>query len=203
MTSLKVVGIVASPRKGMNTDTFVTKVLEGAKSICAQTKKIYLNDLEIKPCQACSKYPASEFCFCKDGMQEIYAALETVDVLVIGTPVYYESVSAQLKLLIDRSNCLTETKMLPEGKIIFKSRIGKNKKGVFIWIADFSRNPEPALATIRLWCKDANVELVKVLTVTDSDRGEGARNREELLQEAFEIGVSLGKQFYLLSNFEA
>jgi len=46
---------------------------------------------------------------------------------------------------------------------------------------------------IRLWCKDANVELVKILTVTDSHRGKGARNREELLREAFEIGVSLGK----------
>jgi len=69
----------------------------------------------------------------------------------------------------------------------------KGKKGVFIWIADFSRNPEHGLAMIRLWCKDANVELVKILTVTDSDRGKGARNREELLREAFEIGVSLGK----------
>jgi hypothetical protein len=193
MTSLKVVGIVASPRKGMNTDTLVTKVLEGAKSVGAQTEKIYLNDLEIKPCQACAKYPAPEFCFYKDGMQKIYAALETVDVLVIGTPAYYESVSAQLKLLIDRSNCLTETKMLPDGKVTFKSRIGKRKKGVFIWVADFSRNLELALTSVRLWCKDANVELVKILTVTDSDRGEGARNREELLREAFEIGVSLGR----------
>jgi len=94
MTSLKVVGIVASPRKAMNTDTLVTKVLEGAKSVGAQTEKIYLNDLEIKPCQACAKYPAPEFCFYEDGMQKIYAALETADVLVIGTPAYYESVSA-------------------------------------------------------------------------------------------------------------
>jgi multimeric flavodoxin WrbA len=193
MTSLKVVGIVASPRKGMNTDTLVTKVLEGAKSVGAQTEKIYLNDLEIKPCQACPKYPAPEFCFYKDGMQKIYTALETADVLVIGTPAYYESVSAQLKLLIDRSNCLTQMKMLPDGKVTFTSRIGKRKKGVFIWVADFSRNPEHALATIRLWCKDANIEVVKILTVTDSDRGEGARNREELIREAFESGVSLGK----------
>jgi len=193
MTNLKVVGIVASPRKGMNTDTLVTKVLEGAKSVGAQTEKIYLNDLEIKPCQACPKYPAPEFCFYKDGMQKIYAALETADVFVIGTPAYYESVSAQLKLLIDRSNCLTQMKMLPDGKVTFTSRIGKRKKGIFIWVADFSRNPEHALATIRLWCKDANVEIVKILTVTDSDRGEGARNREELVQEAFESGLSLGK----------
>ena len=193
MAHPKVVGIVASPRKGMNTDTLVTKVLEGAKSTGAQTEKIYLNDLQIKPCQACAKYPAPDFCFYKDGMETIYRAVETADALVIGTPAYYESISAQLKLLIDRSNCLTEMTKLPDGKATFKSRIEKRKKGVFIWVADFSRNSEHALATVRLWCKDANVELVKVLIVADSDRGEGARNREELLREAFEIGVSLGK----------
>jgi len=193
MSHPRIAGIVASPRKGMNTDTLVTRLLEGARSIGAQIEKIYLSDLEIKPCQACAKYPAPEFCFYKDGMNTIYRALETADALVIGTPAYYESISAQLKLLIDRSNCLTEMITLPDGKVTFKSRNGKRKKGVFIWVADFSRNPEHALATVRLWCKDANVELVKILTVVDADRGEGARNREELLREAFEIGVSLGK----------
>jgi multimeric flavodoxin WrbA len=193
MSHPRVVGIVASPRKGMNTDTLVSKMLEGARSIGAQTEKIYLNDLEIKPCQACAKYPAPEFCFYKDGMETIYHALETADALIIGTPAYYESISAQLKLLIDRSNCLTEMIKLPDGKVTFKSRIKKRKKGIFIWVADFSRNPEHALATMRLWCKDSNIELIKILTVVDSDREEGARNREELLREAFEIGVSLGK----------
>jgi multimeric flavodoxin WrbA len=193
MSHPRVVGIVASPRKGMNTDTLVSKMLEGARSIGAQTEKIYLNDLEIKPCQACAKYPAPEFCFYKDGMETIYHALETADALIIGTPAYYESISAQLKLLIDRSNCLTEMIKLPDGKVTFKSRIKKRKKGIFIWVADFSRNPEHALATMRLWCKDSNTELIKILTVVNSDREEGARNREELLREAFEIGVSLGK----------
>ena len=51
MAYLKVVGIVTSPKKGMNTDALVTKMLEGARSIGAQTEKIYLNDLEIKPCK--------------------------------------------------------------------------------------------------------------------------------------------------------
>jgi hypothetical protein len=57
----------------------------------------------------------------------------------------------------------------------------------------FSRNLENALATIRLWCKDANVGLVDVLNVTDSDRGEGARNWKELLTKAYEIGTSLNR----------
>jgi multimeric flavodoxin WrbA len=193
MSSLHVVGVVASPRKGMNTDTLVDKVLEGAESVGANTEKIYLNDLEIKPCQACAKYPAPKFCWYEDGMARIYAAIENADVLIIGTPAYYDGVSAQLKLVIDRSNCLTEMITLADGKVTFKSRLRKKKRGIFIWIADFSRNPEHALATIRLWCKDANVDLVDVLTVTDSDRGEGARNRKELLTKAYEIGASLNR----------
>lgn len=189
---LKVVGIVSSPRKKMNTDTFVTKVLEGAQSIGAETEKIYLNDLEIKPCQACDRFPAPDYCFYRDGMEKIYDVLATADALVIGSPAYFGSFSAQLKLLIDRSNCLAEMVTLPDGKLIFKSRLKKRKKGIFIWVANLSKNPEPALVSIRIWCKYfANVELVDTLVIADSDCGDGARRREELLHKAFELGVSL------------
>jgi multimeric flavodoxin WrbA len=193
MASLCVVGFVGSPRKGMNTDTLVGKVLEGAESVGADTEKIYLNDLDIKPCQACAEYPASKFCWYEDGMAKIYNVIENADVLVIGTPAYYDCVSAQLKLVVDRSNCLTEMVKLSDGKVAFKSRVKKRKRGIFIWVADSSRNPECVLATMRLWCKDANVDLVNVLTVTDSDRGEGARNQEALLTKVYDMGASLNR----------
>ena len=191
---LKVVGIVSSPRKKMNTDTFVTKALEGAQSVGAETEKIYLNDLEIMPCQACDRFPAPDYCFYKDGMEKIYDALVNADALVIGAPAYFGLFSAQLKLLIDRSNCLAEMVTLPDGKLIFKSRLQKRKKGIFIWVANISKNPEHAMVSIGIWCKYfANVELVDTLVITDSDCGEGARKREELLHKAFELGVLLGQ----------
>ena len=124
-------------------------------------------------------------------MEIIYNLLETADALVIGTPAYYGSVSAQLKLLLDRSNCLSEMISLPNDRFYFKSRVAKKKKGVFVWVADSSRNPEHALGIIKLWCKDANVELVDTMIVTDADRGEGARKREDLLRKAFELGSLL------------
>jgi len=100
-------------------------------------------------------------------------------------------VSAQLKLMIDRCNCLAEMLTGPDGRVTFRTRVRKRKRGLFIWVADFSRDPEPALTTIRLWCKDANVELVDTLIVTRADRGEGAKHREDLLQRAFELGAKL------------
>ena len=191
---IKVVGIVSSPRKNMNTDTFVTKALEGARSVGAKTEKIYLNDLEIKPCQACDRFPAPDYCFYRDGMEKIYDVLVNADTLVIGAPAYFGYFSAQLKLLIDRSNCLAEMITLPDGKLIFRSRLEKKKKGLFIWVANISKNPEHALASIKIWCKFfANIELLDTLVITDSDRGEGARKKEELLHKAFEFGVLLGQ----------
>ena len=191
---IKVVGIVSSPRKNMNTDTFVTKALEGAQSIGAEIEKIYLNDLEIKPCQACDRFPAPDYCFYRDGMEKIYNVLANADALVIGAPAYFGYFSAQLKLLIDRSNCLAEMVTLPDGKLIFKSRLEKKKKGLFIWVANISKNPEHAQVSIRIWCKFfANIELLDTLVIKDSDRGEGARKKEELLHKAFKLGVLLGQ----------
>ncbi len=190
---LKVVGMVSSPRKKMNTDTLVTKALEGAQSVGAETEKIYLNDLEIMPCQACKRFPTPDYCFYKDGMEKIYTTLETADALVVGTPAYFGTLSAQLKLLIDRSNCLAEMIILPDGKVRFKSRLNKKKKGIFIWVANISKDPEHALVSMKIWCKYfANVELIDTLIITESDHGEGARKREELLRKAFELGKLLG-----------
>lgn len=194
--ALKVAGIIGSPRKGMNTDTLVTRVLEGTQSTGAEIEKIYLNDLDIMPCQACKNFPAPAYCFYRDGMDKIYHVLENVDALVIGAPAYFASFSAQLKLVIDRSNCLAEMITKSDGRLIFKSRLKKRKLGIFIWVANISKDPEHALVSIRIWCKYfANIELIDTLIVTESDLGEGAKNRAGLLVKAFNLGVSLVEYF--------
>ena len=187
----KVAGIVSSPRKGMNTDTLVTKVLEGAIAAGAEVEKVFLNELEIMPCQACKKFPAPKFCFYKDGMDQVYNILENADALVIGTPAYFGTMSAQLKLMIDRSNCLANMTTIPGGKLVFKSRL-KKKKGIFIWVANISKNIEHAMVTMRIWCKYfANIDLENTMVVTDSDLDEGARNRPKIIDKAFKMGKSL------------
>jgi multimeric flavodoxin WrbA len=188
----KVVGVIGSPRKRMNTDTLVTKALEGASSVGAEIEKVYLNDLNIMPCQACKKHPAPDYCFYHDGMDKIYNVLENADGLIIGTPAYFACFSAQLKLMIDRSNCLAEMITKSDGKLIFKSRLKKRKKAIFIWVANISKDPEHAIEPIRIWCKYfANVEIVEKMIILNSDLGKGARNNTELLKKAFILGKTL------------
>jgi len=192
--AFKTVGIIGSPRKGMNTDTMVTKALEGAQEVGSEVEKIYLNDLKMIPCQACERFPAPEYCFFHDGMDKIYDVLENADYLIIGAPAYFGTICAQLKIVIDRSNCLAEMKTLPDNKLYFKSRLKKRKKALFIWVANISTNPKHALVPVSIWCKYfANIELMDTLVVTKSDHKEGAKNCQDYLEKAFQMGKDLVK----------
>ena len=186
---IHVLGLVGSPRKGQNTDSLVQRVLDGAKDAGAKITKIYLNDLKIKSCQACSKHPYPKYCIYNDGMSKLYKLFETVDGIVLGTPTYYETISSQTKLMIDRCNCLTKIKKTQTNKLKFIRRIKKPKKGIFIWVADCSTNIKPAIASIRFWCTDINLEIIKVLKMYHADRTDNTK--EKLLEKAYTTGKLL------------
>ena len=101
-SGLKVLGLSASPRKGANTDSVVSEVLSGAGESGAQTRLIRLADLDIAPCNACYWCRDHSGCAIEDDMQGVYAALLDADRWVIGTPVYWYTLAAQLKAPLDR-----------------------------------------------------------------------------------------------------
>jgi hypothetical protein len=189
MKKVHILGLVGSPRKGKNTDLLVHSVLDGTKDAGAKITKIYLNDLKIKPCQACKKHPAPKYCFYNDGMSKLYKLFESVDGIVLGTPAYYEKISSQVKLMIDRCNCLSQIKKSVNGKLKFIRRIQKPKKGIFIWVTDCSTNIQPALASIEYWCRDVNLDIIQTIKMTHSDRKDN--QKEKFLSEAYQAGKNL------------
>ena len=97
-----VLGIVGSPRRGGNTGTLVSGALGGAADAGAQTRLLYLDDQRIHPCLACMACKAKDRCVQSDGMERIYPLLEQSTGLVLGSPIYFDHVSAQTKLFLDR-----------------------------------------------------------------------------------------------------
>ncbi|MEO0076420.1 MAG: flavodoxin family protein [candidate division WOR-3 bacterium] len=184
-----ILGLVGSPRKGKNTDSLVQNVLEGAKSVGAKITKIYLNDLKIKPCQACQTHPYPKYCIYHDGMSKLYRLFETVDGIVLGTPAYYETISSQTKLMIDRCNCLSKIIKTRTGKLKFYRRIKKTKIGIFIWVADCSTNIKPALASIKYWCSDINLKIFKTIALIHSEHKNN--HKERIMRLAFDTGIDL------------
>lgn len=100
---MEILGLVGSPRRGGNTDILMDVVLDGAQANNHKVKKLYLRDFDIGPCIDCRGCKKGErTCVLDDGMNELYERLDSADVIVFGTPVYWCAPSGPMKLLVDR-----------------------------------------------------------------------------------------------------
>jgi multimeric flavodoxin WrbA len=191
---MNVCGIVGSPKKNGNVDLLVSQVLKGARSQGAKTHKIYLNDMSIKPCQSCGIDPYPRYCLFDDDMKEVYAMLKSCDVIVLGSPVYFDTVSAQTKLMIDRCNCLMPYVKQPDGTFDFERRIKKRKKGVFTAVAGPDQDFNTIVTTVKGFFNWANIELVETIRYPNNSNELGSvKNDKERMKQAFEIGVQIVK----------
>jgi multimeric flavodoxin WrbA len=189
---MKVCGIIGSPCKNGNVDILVSQVLKGAASQGAEISKIYLNSLKIKPCQSCGVDPGPKRCLFNDDMEQVYDALETSDAIVLGSPVYFDTVSAQVKLMIDRCNCLMPYVKKADGTFGFERRIKKRKKGVFVAVAGTDQDFNAILATVRGFFNWANIKLVETFFyVHDDNEIGGVKKGHGKMNQAFNIGANL------------
>lgn len=102
--SKKVLAIVSSPRKNGNSELLVDEFIKGAQESGHAVEKVCLRGKKIAPCLACEAcLNNGGVCVQKDDMAEVLDKLIAADVIVLSTPVYYYSVCAQLKAMIDRS----------------------------------------------------------------------------------------------------
>lgn len=180
---MTVLGVVGSPRKNSNTDILVDKVLSGAKEKGNTTNKIFLNDLNIKPCQACMSCKKTEKCVIDDDMQKVYAQILKSDCLVLGTPIYWLGASAQMKTFIDRWYALLDAN--------YNTKL-KGKSAVIIAVCGA---PETSMTdfTIQTFEKMfgfIGIELKGKIITSAREKAEVLKNKA-VLEEAFSVGVKL------------
>lgn len=102
--SKKVLVLSGSPRKAGNSDLLCDQFIKGSAESGHQVEKIFLRDKEINYCIACYKCKNTNGkCTFDDDMAEILEKMIEADVIVMATPVYFYSINAQLKTLIDRT----------------------------------------------------------------------------------------------------
>jgi len=187
---MNVLGINGSPRIGGNTDIVLDKALEGAKTTGAKTDKIILNTLRFSPCQECENMPDDGNCIVKDDMQPLYKKVDQADVVILASPIFFGSLSAQTKMMIDRFQCLWRA------KYILKKDISKKKrKGIFISVEasrrdDFFMN---AKSIVKNLFATINAEYRDELFCPGIDDKKSILNYQGLLKKAFELGKKVGE----------
>lgn len=102
----KIVVLEGSSRKGGNTDLLSDELIRGALESGHEVKKFYLAQENIHPCMGCNACRRSEEHNCvfreRDGFEKIVQAVIAADVLVLASPVYFYSLTAQMKTALDR-----------------------------------------------------------------------------------------------------
>ena len=125
---VKIIGIIGSPKKDGNTSYLVETALKSAKSAGADTDIINLGSLNIEPCVACDICKAMGECGITDDIREILDMMMESDGMIIGSPVYFGSVTSQLKILIDRSRPLRGSFRL-KNKVCGAIAVGGSRNG--------------------------------------------------------------------------
>jgi len=101
---MQILGLLGSPKKKGNSAQLLEVFMEEARNLGANTLTINVDSRDIKPCREYKVCESKGYCPIDDDMEkEIYSLLWEADLIVMSTPVFFYSVPAQLKSLIDRS----------------------------------------------------------------------------------------------------
>lgn len=101
--SKKVLILSGSPRKNGNSDILCDEFAKGAMEAGHEVEKIRVAEKKIGYCRACYACRGTGVCAIKDDMAEVLQEMIDCDVMVLASPVYFYSIDAQLKALIDRT----------------------------------------------------------------------------------------------------
>ncbi len=124
---MKVLGIVGSPRRNGNTEILMREALNVAQEAGCETDMFLMCEKQVAPCDACSTCFEVGCCVVQDDMQDLYGMMDRADAIIFGSPVYFGSVSAQTKAVMDRTFSLLRRRALKNkvaGTLVVTRRVG-------------------------------------------------------------------------------
>ena len=192
MTRRMLVALNGSPVAGSSVERLLDAMRAGAEEAGGDSRRFDCNAIEVKPCQACGPEPTTGFCIFHDDMDPIYAALQGAHAIAVGSPVYFDGVSAQLKLVMDRCNCVTMLVRTPEGGFDFRPQWQRTRRGVFVTSCSTRHRYDLAERSVRGYLKWIGAKWEETIAWQHEDNEIGSvAGAPELLARARAVGRRL------------
>ncbi len=178
MENIEVLIINASPRKNKNcffiSDIISSKLKE--RNIISKIFNVY--DMNIEYCNACGFCEKTGYCKIKDEMTPMYEIFNKSKGTIVVSPVYFDSVTAKLKTLVDRTQAFYASKY-----ILKKPSIDRSKKRIGMYIAVGGANPydtqfKGGQIVMDFFFKSINTKLMYNLYLNNTDDLESRENTE-------------------------
>ncbi len=100
---MKILGISGSPRSDGNTSAYIQMVLDEMAERGAEVDLIRLAGKNLRGCTGCYQCIEAKKCVIEDDFQAIFQSIIEADGLLLGSPVYHSSITAELKAVLDRA----------------------------------------------------------------------------------------------------
>ena len=192
MTRRVLVALNGSPVAGSSVERLLAAMGAGAEAAGGAVLRFDCNALTARPCQACGPEPTTGFCIFHDDMDPIYEALQSAHGIAVGSPIYFDGVSAQLKLVMDRCNCITPLVRLPGGGHGFRPLWARTRRGVFVTALSSKHRYDLAERSVRGFLKWVGARWEETLAWQHEDDDLGSvATHPDLLERARAIGRRL------------
>ena len=187
---IKTIAFLGSPRKDGNTDLLLQEAIKGIESSGLSVKTYRLNLMNIKPCQNCGGCEETGECIINDDMAEINRDIRSVDRVILASPVFFFSLSAQSKTMIDRCQSFWCEKYLLK-KTIPGGEYGR--KGLLLLVGGMKKEIgiECSENTARAFFRTISVPEHNTLSYLGVDAKGAILEHPTALREAFEAGKKL------------
>jgi len=189
----QILAIYGSPRRRGNTATLLKHAVQGAVDAGAQVHEIVLRDLKMSPCleiYACKKEGR---CAIKDDFQQVVDQILSAKGLILASPIFFYTVSAHTKILMDRCQSLWVKKYWID-KVPFGQWEPK-RKGLFI-SAGATKGKKlfnGVLLTVKYFFDVLDMELFRSLLYRGLEFEGDVLKYPEYLEDAYEAGKALAR----------
>ena len=190
---MRVLGIMGSPRIGGNSDLLLDAALEAASAEGAECRKVALNKLNIRPCQHCDGCTRTHgSCVVQDDMQPLYEPLRTSDRIIIASPVFFMSLTAQTKTMIDRCQPFWVLKYVAQEPV---AQSEHERRGLYLGVGgcEFKTLFDSARLILRSFFTIAEVPDWDMLTFNPVEHRGEIKDHPTALDEAREAGRRLAR----------
>lgn len=180
-----VLALKGSPRENGNSNTLAEQVIAGAREAGAEVESVWLHQMDIHPCDGCDVCHETEMCIIKDDMQKIYPLLEKADAILIASPIYWFTISAQSKLCIDRWYALER----PEGNLLRGKQFG-----IVLTFGDsdlYTSGGINAIHTFESMFRYIGGHIIGMVYGSAHKIGD-VEKQPKLMERAYQLGITLG-----------
>jgi len=181
---MKIITILGSPRADGNTAILLDKFIAGARASDQEIEKIDLSKIQLNYCDECNGCYATSRCIIEDDINGIYDKLDQTDVIVLASPIFFGSVSAQAKTFIDRCQ--------PHWVKTYLKKVKREKpgRGIFLACGAWEKDTffKTARVSVDIFFKSLGVEFSDELFCGGVEKAGDINNNKQKLEEAYKLG---------------